>query len=190
MSRQSTNISMALLQLWLEMKHMDLTFFISSLGWKLKAICTGASIRYHLFMKKKHLFTLYFIYIYVSDIIFPWKTSLYFILYVYPISIYHLFMKNIFILRAGVDIRKRSKLAEIVVLMHLEWASRNNLVIIQNYCELKYLSLWMKLLSASFLAAYLYINISLRISSIEKALIPNILMIMDETYIELLCCIV
>ena len=47
----------------------------------------------------------------------------------------------------------------------------------------------MKPLSASSLAAYLYINISLRISSIEKALIPNILMIMDETYIELLCCI-
>ena len=178
---------MALLQLWLEMKHMDLTFFISSLGWKLKAICTGTSIRYHLFMKN-NFFLLYILY--VSNIIFPLKTSLYFILYVYPISIYHLFMKNIFILRAGVDIRKRSKLAEIVVLMHLEWASRNNLVIIQNYCELKYLSLWMKLLSASFLAASLYINISLRISSIEKALIPNILMIMDETYIELLCCIV
>ena len=125
----------------------------------------------------------------VSDIIFSWRKKHLFTLYFICIR-YNLSMKNIFILCAGVDIRKRSKLAEIVVLMHLEWASRNNLVIIQNYCELRCLSLWMKPLSASYLEASLYINISLRISSIEKALIPNILMMIDETYIELLCCIV
>ena len=84
---------MALLQLWLEMKHMDLTFFISSLGWKLKAICTGASIQYHLFMKK-NIFLLYTLY--VSDIIFSWKKKHLFTLYFICIQ-YNLSIKNIFI---------------------------------------------------------------------------------------------